>query len=167
MAISKLIRTSVEIPEDLYEAFKRMGGATLSLLVREAMRDYIGIKGVSEDALAVLVLKQDRLTEEKLHFEKKLQHVDGDLNELEIRMQQMKMSIAEKDQINKQAQIMKEEINPVVRAMEYKIKSITPELHNAMLKLKELGVDHNLESLQRHATKLENADWLLGGYRNT
>lgn len=161
-----VIRTSIEIPEELYNAFKRMGGVTLSLLVRDAMRDYIGVKGASEDALSVLHLKQDRLREEKILYEQKLQRTEGFLNEVKTQIEQTQTNILEKKSLNKQAKIMREEMNPLIRLMDYKVDIITPELHDVMLKLKAVDLTHNLESLQRHSIKLEQADWLLGGYKD-
>jgi len=161
----KTIRTSVEIPEDLYDAFRRMGGV-LSVVVRDAIRDYLGIKGASEDALAVLELKYDRLTENKLKHEGKVQELESTLGALELQMKQIKAKIQEKEQVNEQARIMREEVNPYLRNLNYEIDSITPELHEMLLKLREVGLDHTLESLQKHAVRLENSDYLRGGYRN-
>jgi len=162
-----MVRTSIEIPEELYKAFKRMGGVTLSLLVRDAMRDYIGIKGASEDALSVLHLKQERLREERIFHEQKLQQVEGEWNEVKSRIEQTQMNIEERKSINEQATIMKELMNPIIRVMNYKVNIITPEIHDVILQLKTVGLTHDLGSLQRHAIKLEQADWLLGGFRNT
>lgn len=162
-----MARTSIEIPDELYEAFKRMSGVTLSLLVRDAIRDYIGIKGASEDALSVLHLKRDRLREERIFHEQKLQQVEGELNVVKSRIEQTQVNIEERKSINEQARIMKEQMNPIIRIMNYKINIVTPEIHDVILQLKVVGLTHNLESIQRHAIKLEQADWLLGGYRDT
>lgn len=164
--MQRVRKTSVEIPEELYEAFKRMGDTTLSLLVRDAMRDHIGIKGASEDALAVLQLKYDRLIEERLHYEKKLQRIKIDLEDVLHQLKYTQKNIEEREIINLQAKTMNDEMNPLIRAMKYKIPEITPEVHEIMLKLKNLGINHTLESLQKHSSNLEQADWLLGGFVN-
>ena len=162
--MERTMRTSVEIQEDLYRAFQQMGGV-LSILVRDAMADFIGIKGASEDSLAVLELKRDRLHEEKLMYEKRVQECENVLASVETQVNQIKGRIGERERISEQAQIMREDVNPYLRTLDYKLKSVTPELHDMLLKLKESGLEHNLESLQKHCVNLENADYLRG-FRN-
>ena len=159
----KMVRTSVDIPNDLYRAFQQMGGV-LSVVVREAVRDYLGLKGASEDSLAITELKHQRLSEEKRRFEDKVQEVDGQLAVVDSQLIQIKSNIKEKNQVNDQAKLMREKINPYIRSVGYEVKIITPELHNMLLDLADVGLEHNLESLQKWAMKLENADY-LGGYR--
>ncbi len=156
----RMIRTSVEIPEDLYKAFQTMGGR-LSHVVRDAVRDYIGIKGASEDSLAVLELKLDRLAEEKLSADKRLTEIEGASNSVRQQIDHIKSNIDMKDKVNDQAKIMREDVNPYIRGLKYEVDSITPELHEMLLRLKEVGLTHNLESMQKHAEKLKDADWLM------
>jgi hypothetical protein len=162
----KSVRTSVDVPDDLYRAFKQMGG-TLSIVVREAIRDYLGIKGASEDALAVMELKYERMNEERIRHENKAQEINGQMAAIELQMKQIKSRISEKALVDEQARIMRESVNPYIRAKGYKVDSITPELHEMLLQLKEAGVTHDLESLQKWAVKLDNADYLKGDYRES
>lgn len=155
----RTIRTSVEIPEDLYKAFKAVGG-NLAHLTRDAMRDYIGIKGASEDSLAVLELKLDRLLEDKISNEKRQSELEHLITAIESQINNVKGKLQEVEHASEQARIMREEVNPYIRGLSYEVRSMTPELHNMLLQLREIGLDHNLESIQAHAKKLEDADYL-------
>ena len=151
-------RTSVELPEDLYNAFKAVGG-NLAHLTRDAMRDYIGIKGASEDSLAILEMKLDRLNEDKMGCEKRLSELDNLISAIETQIGGVKGKMKEVEDAGDQAMIMRDEVNPYVRGLDYKVVSMTPELHEMVIKLRAIGLVHNLESLQRHAVKLQQADY--------
>lgn len=155
----RTIRTSVELPEDLYNAFKAVNG-NLAHLTRDAMREYIGIKGQSEESLAILEMKWDRLKEDKLGCEKRLGELDSIIIAVENQINGVKGKIQEVSNASEQARVMREDVNPYIRSMGYTIKSMTPELHDMLLVLRELGLDHNLESMQTHAQKLQQADYL-------
>jgi len=155
----RTVRTSVELPEDLYNAFKAVSG-NLAHLTRDAMRDYIGIKGQSEESLAILELKLDRLKEDRLGCEKRLGELSSIITAIEHQIDGVKGKMKEVSDASDQARVMREEVNPYIRQMGYIIGSMTPELHDMLLILRELGLDHNLESIQRHCEKLQQADYL-------
>lgn len=153
-------RTSVEIPEDLYAAFKAIGGS-LSHVVREAIREYIGVKGASEDSLALLELKMRRHTEDKISADKRVSELENIIMTVQQQIDVIKGKIQEKDNINAQASIMKQEVNPYIRRMDYEVPSMTPELHEMLLLLRSAGLEHTLESIQKHAKILESSDYYL------